>query len=260
MRNKIIGIVGVLLLTGCAPKGNRDFGEKLRQPIRATRILDLTHELHSEMPSWPDKQGVSLARKVDYNRGYRQFELTVSGHAGTHVDAPAHFIKGGRTISDLALTDTVLPIVKIDVRESVVKDSNYQVSLEDIYAWEKENKFIKSGSLVVIDTGWHKRFNDPKAYLNADSYGEMHFPGCSVEAAQFLLERGVVGIGIDTPSLDHGESIAFETHKLILGADRFQIENLANLSYLPAKGATAMISLLPIKDGTQAQARVVALY
>jgi kynurenine formamidase len=128
-----------------------------------------------------------------------------------------------------------------------------------VLAWEARHGRIQPHSLVVANTGWHAKFAQPAQYLNLDSDHVMHFPGYSRAAAVLLVERDVAGVGIDTLSIDPGNAADFAAHKVILAANRYQIENLANLDALPATGAVAVIGVLPVREGSQAQARVFAL-
>ena len=128
-----------------------------------------------------------------------------------------------------------------------------------VEAWEARHGRIPAGALVILNTGWHKRFAVPARYSNMDAGGVMHFPGYGADAARLLVARGAAGIGIDTLSIDHGPSKDFAAHLVMLGANRYQIENLAGLDALPATGAVVVVGVLPVKDGSQAQARVLAL-
>jgi kynurenine formamidase len=141
----------------------------------------------------------------------------------------------------------------------VAKNPDFELSARDLQRWEAKNGTIPARSLVILNTGWHRRFGDAAKYVNEDSDKVMHFPGFGKDSAEFLLRRNVAGIGIDTLSLDHGPSKDFATHGVMLKANKYQIENLANLDRLPARGATVVIGVLPVKDGSQAQARIFAL-
>ncbi|MBM3574038.1 MAG: cyclase family protein, partial [Alphaproteobacteria bacterium] len=135
----------------------------------------------------------------------------------------------------------------------------YQLTAQDVIAWEARNGRVPDGALAILNTGWHRRFVTPAAYINMDVNKVMHFPGFGREAAELLIARGAAGIGIDTLSIDHGPSRDFAVHFAVLGANKYMIENLANLDALPATGATVIVGVLPVRDGTQAQARVLAL-
>jgi kynurenine formamidase len=257
----------VLLVPGCATttNGHTHGPVEPRPPERARcveqrhKIVDLTHAIQEAMPIFPG--GVPFKKEVvvDYDAGYRAHKFELGENTGTHVDAPAHFFQGKPTISEIAVDELVVPLAVINVSKKVKSDPDYQVSGSDIVDWEGVNGPVPVGSLFVANTGWHKRFQDPAKYLNADAEGVLHFPGFSAEAAKLLMERDVVGLGIDTLSLDHGISKDFATHKVVLAAGKYQVENLANLDDLPDVGATVVVAVLPVVDGTQAQARVLAL-
>lgn len=233
--------------------------EQLRQRVVATRVVDLTHPMHEAMPFWPGGVPFRKIRLVDYDQGYRLHKFEMGENTGTHVDAPSHFVEGNLPIDRLALSDIVVPAVVIDVKAKVAGEPDYQLTAADIQAWEAVHGRIPAGSLVILNTGWHKRFGDPKAYVNLDADKVMHFPGYHPGSAALLIDRGVVGVGIDTLSLDFGASKDFAFHVAMLEANKYQIENLANLDALPATGATAVVGVLPVKDGSQAQARILAL-
>ncbi|MBI2993910.1 MAG: cyclase family protein [Gammaproteobacteria bacterium] len=223
------------------------------------KVVDLTHALHAGMAYWPGGVPFGMERLVDYDRGYRLHRFTMGENTGTHVDAPSHFIPQGRDIDDLEPSQLVAPLVVIGVEARSRANPDYRLSAADIDAWEMEHGEIPPGCFVALNTGWHRKFDDPKSYLNQDARDVMHFPGYSVEAAKILLKRDVAGIGIDTLSIDPGDSQDFAAHKVVLGAGRYMVENLANLDVLPATGATIIVGVLPVRGGSQAQARVLAL-
>lgn len=229
-------------------------------PPPSYEILDLTQRIHPDMPIWPGGVPLSMKRLADYpDAGYRAHEFHVGDNTGTHVDAPAHFVEGGRTIDQLTTTELVVPVVVIDVSKKVENDPDYAISGNDIVDWEDAFGPIPVGGVVLAYTGWASKLANPEAYVNRDDQGVMHFPGFGPDAAALLVERDVAGIGIDTLSLDPGKSREFSTHKQVLAAGKFMIENLTNLERLPTTGAVIIVGVLPIADGTQAQARVMAL-
>jgi len=233
--------------------------ENLRQPIQATKVIDLTHTMHEAMPFWPGGVPFTKTRLVDYDKGYRLHKFDMGENTGTHVDAPSHFVKGKRPIDGIPLADLIVPAVVVDVRDKAAANSDYQLSVDDLVAWEARHGAIPAGVLVILNTGWHKRFADARRYINMDARKVMHFPGYSRESAALLLQRDVVGIGIDTLSIDHGASKDFATHSVMLGANKYMVENMANLDALPPTGATVVVGVLPVRDGSQAQARILAL-
>jgi kynurenine formamidase len=231
----------------------------VRCPSTRFEVVDLTHRMHEGMPVWPGAAPFKMTRTSDYPQGYRAHVFEMAENTGTHVDAPAHFVEGKRSIAQIPPDELVVPAVVIDVTHKVERNADYLISASDVSDWEAANGSIAPGALVIARTGWYERFQSPQRYINQDAEGVMHFPGFGPDAAALLVERDVVGIGIDTPSLDHGPAKKFATHEIMLGADKYMIENLANLDKLPEVGATVVVGVLPVADGSQAQARVVAL-
>lgn len=230
------------------------------QPFSASKAIDLTHVMHDDMAFWPGGVPFKKDELVTYESGgYLLHKFTMGENTGTHVDAPAHFIKGNKAIDQLPVNQLILPVVVIDAKSQVTKDSDYELTKQDIEKWESKHGEVPANSLVVMNTGWHKRFNLPEDYVNMDDSKVMHFPGFSPDAATALVSRGVAGIGIDTLSLDHGPSKTFAAHVVMLKANKYQVENMANLDALPATGATVVIGVLPVRGGSQAQARIFAL-
>ena len=255
MNNKIRQF-GVFLLYFCLSAGVG--ADDLLHPFAAQQVVDLTHPLHEDMPFWPGTAPFVIERLADYDKGYRMHRFSLWENIGTHVDAPAHFVEGKRSVNELGLSDLVAPVVVINVRDKAAQDHDYQLSVEDVLSWEDRNGRIQPGSLAVMNTGWYKKFQDPQAYVNQDKVGVLHFPGFSVGAAQLLVERDVAGIGIDTLSLDPGNDLSFPVHKIMLGAGKYQVENMNNLDAVPVKGAVVVIGVLPVTDASQAQARIFA--
>ena len=232
--------------------------ESLKTRLSATKVVDLTHQLHDEMAYWPGGVPFKKTLLVDYRQGYLLHKFEMGENTGTHVDAPAHFVPGRKTIDQLALAELIVPAVVIEVRDKTQANPGYQLSASDVEAWEAKHGRIPSGSLVILNTGWHKRFDEPKRYINMDADKVMRFPGFGPDSAKLLVERNVAGIGIDTLSIDFGASKDFQAHRIMLAANKYQIENLANLDALPPTGATVFVGVLPVRAGSQAQARIVA--
>ena len=248
--------VGILLAMSAA----NALADSAIQPFKASKAIDLTHPMHDDMVFWPGGVPFKKERLVDYDTGGYQLHKFIMGeNTGTHVDAPSHFIKGNKSIDQLALDQLILPMVVLDAQDAVSKNNDYELTPADIRNWEAKHDKVPANSLFVMNSGWHKRFDAPEKYRNLDGDGVMHFPGFSAEAAKLLVERGVAGIGIDTLSLDHGPSKTFAAHVVMLDADKYQVENMASLDSLPATGATVIIGVLPVRGGSQAQARIFAL-
>lgn len=227
--------------------------------ITSRNIIDLTHPMHAEMAFWPGGVPFKKVRLVDYEQGYLLHRFEMGENTGTHIDAPAHFIKGKQTIDQIPVDKLIVPAVVIDVRQQAAQNPDYQLSAQDVTDFEAKHGKIQMGSLVILNTGWHKRFRSPKEYVNLDENQVMHFPGFGIDSAKLLVARDVAGIGIDTLSIDYGPSSDFATHIVVLQENKYQIENLANLDALPATGAIVIIGVLPIRGGSQAQARILAV-
>ncbi|MBI2901916.1 MAG: cyclase family protein [Planctomycetes bacterium] len=220
----------------------------------APRVIDLTHVLEPGIPLYPGATPLSIEKKADLEKdGYYVNAFTVGEHTGTHVDAPLHFVPGTATVDAIPASRLVGPGVVIDV-EAKCGDADYRVTAEDVTEFERRHGLIPAGAIVLVRTGWAKRWSDPKAYVN-----DLHFPGLSAEAARVLIDRRVAGVGIDTLSVDYGPSRAYEVHRLLHGREIYHIENVAGLDRVPDTGATIVVAPLPIKGGSGAPCRIFAL-
>ena len=233
--------------------------EELRHQVSATKAVDLSHEMYEGMAYWPGGVPFTMTKLVDYPQGYLLHKFEVGENTGTHVDAPHHFIEDKDAVAQIPLRDLIVPAVVIDIRDKVAGNVDYQLTADDVRAWEAKHGEIPAGALAILNSGWHKRFGSQQDYANQDESGTMHFPGYAKDAAELLVARDVVGIGIDTLSLDYGPAKSFDTHQVMLKANKYQIENLANLDALPPTGASVVVGVLKVRGGSQAQARVIAL-
>ncbi len=227
-------------------------------------VVDLTHELDSQSPYWPEgsspspfKASIAATYAKD---GYFARLLEMPEHFGTHMDAPIHFDPKGATLDRIPIREFVLPAVVVDVSESVKSNPDYRVTAADIEKWQRSHAKIPRGCLVIFRTGWESRWPSHERYMNRDPHGVMHFPGLSVEAAKLLADSiHAAAIGIDTASIDYGPSKNFEAHHVTMPAGLYHLENLANLGRLPATGAVVMALPLKLRDGSGSPTRVVAL-
>jgi len=179
-------------------------------------------------------------------------------HMGTHIDAPNHFVGGGASVDSLGVERLLRSAIVFDISERVAAHASALLDIADVVAWERRNGMVPRGSVALVHSGWGGLWADPAAFRN-DADGVMRFPAVSVGAARLLLlERGVVGIGVDTLSADNGEAADSPCHRLVHGAGGFILENLANLERLPEKGAFVLVAPLPIVGGSGAPARVLA--
>ncbi len=246
-------LVFIVLVAGCAvPPGAR------LDPIE---VIDLTHTLAEGIPIYPGGTPLSLERTADPTKdGYYMNAVTVGEHTGTHVDAPIHFIAGGDSIDAIPADHLIGPGVVIDVSAKCAADPDYRLDYLDIKEWEAQHGRIPNGAILLIRTGWSQRWEDPESYVNADSGGVLHFPGISLEAAEYLVTyRDVSGVGIDTLSVDHGPSKQLKAHRTLHRKGIFHIENVANLERLPPVGTTIVVAPIPIRGGSGSPCRVFAL-
>lgn len=231
------------------------------------KLLDMTYPYDENTIYWPTAKPFQLHKlnwgMTEAGFWYASNEYSASEHGGTHVDAPIHFAKDGRTIDQIPLEEWIGPAVKIDVSEKCEKNRDYLLLVDDIQNWEKKNGKIPDNAWVIMYSGIDtKYYPDKKKVLGTDKKGEealpeLSFPGFSPESIEFLVKkRKITGIAIDTPSIDYGKSKDFKAHQILCSADKLALENIANLDKLPPSGATLYVIPMPIKDGTGAPARV----
>ncbi|MDX2163099.1 MAG: cyclase family protein [bacterium] len=224
-------------------------------------VVDLTHVFGTDIPTYlvDEKPQRETFVSVEENGFYIQ-RWTFTEHASTHVDIPAHFIAGAETVDVYDAALLVSPIVVIDISERAAADPDTALSVADIEAYEAANGQIPAGAVVALYSGWDARWSDPIAFRNADADDVQHYPGFSPEAAAFLLtERDIHGIGVDTLSLDPGNSTTFDVHVAVLGAGKYGIEGLNNLAELIGRPATVFVGVPRWEAGSGGPARVLAV-
>ena len=194
------------------------------------------------------------------NDGWFEAILTIDEHTGTHIDAPAHFAADGDTVDGIPADRLVAPLAIVRIADRAAADPDALLSVDDLIAWERRHGRLPAGAFVAMDSGWDRRAADPPAFLNRDDTDVMHYPGFDPDAAAFLVEeRDIVGIGVDTLSLDHGPSSSFPTHLVVLPAGKYGVEALAKLSELPPVGATIVVGALTHAGGSGSPVRALGL-
>ena len=226
---------------------------------RPLKVLDLGHPLSDADPTWSGEKAFSRTATATFEKdGYAMGKVSTDEHFGTHLDAPSHF-GGSWTTAKIPVDRLVRPAVCINIAAKVAVEEDYRLAIEDIRAFESRSGPITEGVLVLVATGWDRRWKEPGRTMNVRN-GVKHFPGISVEAATLLArDRKVAGIGIDTPSVDYGPSERFETHRTTMPLNVYHIENAANLTALPAAGFTVVIAPVNIVGGSGGPTRVFAL-
>jgi kynurenine formamidase len=229
--------------------------------LRNARFRDLTHVFRAGSPVYTFENPTRETIVTIPANGFYAQRWAFAEHSGTHLDAPGHFIVGNRLADELPPEELVAPIVVIDISDRASVNPDAEVTVADVRRFERRHGRIPDRSIVAMYSGWETRIGDQAAYRNADAAGVYHFPGFGIEAAEWLLERRhIQGIAVDTLSQDPGPSTTFPVHFAILGAERYGLENVAGLSRIPPRGATAIVGLIPWEEGSGGPARVIATW
>jgi kynurenine formamidase len=218
-------------------------------------IIDLSQPLGPATPPWPG--GVAVAAKVTGTHdpdGYYARRVALDEHIGTHFDAPAHFAPGGATVEAIPAADLVRPAVVVDASAACALDDDHAITAAEFEAHETAHGRIPAGCAVLVRTGWDAHRSDPGRYVT-----NLRFPGLHVDAARLLVDRGVVGIGIDTLSVDRGSDAACPAHHVTLPAGLWQLEGLVGLERLPATGSWVVVGVPPLVSASGFVARVIAI-
>ena len=235
--------------------------------LSTAKIIDLTHSFDAQTIAWPtEKIGFELKQnfKGVTKSGFFYFSNTFCSpeHSGTHLDAPMHFGERSWTSSDIPVERYVGKAVVIDISRQSNINPDYALTQDDLKEWETRNGLIPKDAIVLLRTGWSARWPDKKSYLGDDTPGDvskLHFPSYSAEAVSFLVsQRGVKMIGVDTASIDIGQSQDFKVHRIVGAANVPALENLSDLDRLPETGATLIALPMKIGKGSGAPTRVIA--
>ena len=234
--------------------------------IDDSKLVDLTHTFDDKTVNWPTAKPF-VWHKESWGPAaggywYASGSFEASEHLGTHIDSPIHFAEKQLTTDAIHVRQLIGPAAVIDISKQSAPNRDYELSRTDIDAWEKAHGRIPPGAIVIVRTGWSKFWPDRGRYMGSTASGDvknLHFPGVSADAAKLLVARRIDGIGIDTASLDHGPSTAFETHRILNGAGIYGLENVANVDKLPPTGATIIALPMKIKNGTGGPVRIVAI-
>lgn len=232
-------------------------------------IVDLSHAYDAETIVWPTEDGFTLEREhaevTDKGYYYASNKFCAPEHGGTHIDAPLHFNATGKSVDALPLEQLIGDAVVIDVSAAAAAMRDYQVRVPDLRGWESEHGRIPRQAIVLVRTGFGKRWPDRASYLGTEERGpdavaKLHFPGLHPEAARWLIsERAIKAVGIDTASIDYGQSTGFQTHVTLFAEGVPAFENVANLDRLPARGATVIALPMKIRGGSGGPLRIIAI-
>lgn len=263
MKRVLCTPVLALLAISCAGSGGQKKADE-----SAPRYVDLTHDLSSESVFWPTGESFQLTKMADgiTEKGYYYASNNYSGneHGGTHLDAPIHFAQGRWTVDQIPLDRLIGPAIVVDVSAASAANADYQIAVADFTAWETKNGAIEPDTIVLLRTDFSKRWPDARAYLGTDEKGDaavakLHFPGLHPDAAKWLIEKQVKAVGLDTASIDYGQSTLFETHRALYDKNIPAFENLMGLDALPPRGATVFALPIKIKGGSGGPLRAIAV-
>jgi len=231
--------------------------------------IDLSYDLSAETVYWPTSEPFKLETVAEgmNEKGYyySAYKFCAAEHGGTHIDAPVHFAQGRKSVDELELNQLIGPAVKIDVSNNALANRDYLISVDDIRSWESKHGPIPDGSMVLFQTGYGRYWPDAEKYLGTALRGDagveaLHFPGLDPNAAKWLVEnRTVNAVGIDTASIDFGQSKTYGSHVILMTHNIPALENVAQLERIPTSGAYIVALPIKIKGGSGGPVRIAAL-
>jgi kynurenine formamidase len=260
MKRTYLVVWGILLVTGC---GRREV------PLAERTIIDLAYSFDSTTIYWPTEKGFRFEKGFEgitpAGFFYTANSFAAPEHGGTHIDAPIHFAEGKHTVDAIPVQQLIGPGVLIDVSKKCAAHRDYQVQIEDFVEWERKYGEMPKGCIVLMRTGFGRYWPDRVQYMGTDERGQqavakLHFPGLHPETAKWLVNsRSIKAIGLDTPSIDYGQSTRFESHVTLFSANIPAFENVANLDQLPERGFTVIALPMKIKGGSGGPLRAIAI-
>lgn len=255
----------IAALTACAPAPD----QAAAPPFPAGELVDLTHTFDESTIFWPTSEPFRLEvvseGMTPGGYYYASNDFSTSEHGGTHLDSPIHFAEGRQTVDRIPLERLVGAAIVVDVSAQADADADYQVTVADFERAEQQDGAIPANAIVLLRTGYSRRWPDAARYLGTADRGaaavaQLHFPGLHPEAARWLVDNRQIGaIGIDTASIDSGQSTAYESHRTLFERDIPAFENLTNLERLPARGAVVIALPMKIGGGSGAPLRAIAV-
>src|SRR5687767_2958452 len=190
------------------------------------KLVDLTYAFNAQTIYWPTAERFTLEKvaegETEQGYFYAANNFSAAEHGGTHLDAPVHFARGGDTADEIPLRRLIGRGVVVDVTKRALADRDYQVRVGDLTAHERRHGRIGRGAIVLLKTGYERFWPDRERYMGTAELGEqavpkLHFPGLHPDAARWLVRRGIRAVGLDTASIDYGQSTLFQSHR-VLGA------------------------------------------
>jgi kynurenine formamidase len=266
----LIGLAAMTSVASGQPSRERtsDISASVLANLTTDRIVDLTHSFDRDTIYWPTEDGFSLIRGsagvTEKGYYYAANRFAAAEHGGTHIDAPIHFFADRHTVDQIPLERLVGEAIIVDVAKSCADDANYQVDIADLRQWETAHHRQLVDVIVLLRTGFGRHWKQRARYLGTNKTGQLvvddlHFPGLAPTAARWLAEhRAIQAIGIDTASIDYGQSRQFQSHVTLCEHNIPAFENVANLDKLPTAGATVVALPMKIGGGSGAPLRIIA--
>ncbi len=237
------------------------------QDISGGKWVDLTHPFNEQSVYWPTAETFTKTEvfhgHTDGGWFYSAYNFSAAEHGGTHMDSPIHFAEGGLTTDKVPLKQLIGPGFVIDVSRQAAADVDYRVTAADVEAFEASHGKIPAGAIVLLNTGRAALYSDREAYMGtaergAEAVAKLHFPGLGADGAALMVARGVAAVGLDTPSIDRGQSTDFAAHVELMTHNIPAFENVADMSALPATGSTIIALPMKIEGGSGGPLRIVA--
>lgn len=257
-------VLDIVMSMGCGSLSRFD-----PPALRESRLIDLTHAFGADTIVWPTEHDFRLIVQQQGETAagyyYASNRMELAEHGGTHIDAPIHFARNGQTLDRIPIEHLIGVGVRIDVSAQCGRDRDYRVTIQDLERWESDHGRIPSGAIVLVETGFARLWPSREPYLGTELRGlegvrALHFPGVHPEAAAWLVrDRQIKAIGIDTASIDYGQSTRFEAHVALLSHNVPVFENLDRLHDLPAQGFHVIALPMKIAGGTGGPLRIIAL-
>lgn len=262
--NKLLLVVLTLSLGAC-----QTTDKESRSVFPDGEWIDLSYAFSEETIFWPTAESFRLdtvfAGITEGGYYYSAFQFCLAEHGGTHLDAPVHFSEGKWSVDQIPLERSIGEAIVVDVSAAALENRDYQISVADMERWEATYGQVPEDAIVLFRTGYGKFWPDREAYMGTAERGpeavaKLHFPGIAPDLAQWLVKnRRIKAVGLDTPSLDYGQSTLFESHQILNGENILGFENLENLELLPPVGTYVIALPMKIAGGSGGPLRIVAL-
>jgi kynurenine formamidase len=265
-------LVAAVLLVACAPPKTETTTAAATRAgapsLDQVRLVDLTWPYDERTLYWPTSPSTFELKQLHHGPTpggffYSANSFCTPEHGGTHLDAPIHFAEGRWSAAEVPVDRLIAPAVVIDVSSKAEADPDYRLTADDVRAWEKKHGNVPARAIVLLRTGWGRRWPDRKRYFGDDTPGDaskLRFPSYGKDAAEYLIRtRSAVALGVDTASIDHGPSKDFPVHRVAGEANVTGLENLARLEDVPETGAWVVALPMKIAGGSGGPLRVVAL-